>query len=329
MGGTGPPRGSPRADPGAARTQLVRVAQGYVSYWLRGFGASGLRGFGASGLRGFGASGEVTGRNRGRDPTRICTSSVLPRLEGPHRCPPLPRSSQSRPQCAQIADHLAQNTPNSLNFTEVVCTLGAPIPNTANVETAARPTGIAAVSVGGGRAWPDNEPTRRAKLAARTASGRADPHQSPRPHRSGGRRRVQRAGWPDNEPTRRATHSDTAPPVWRAPEGPTAPGTPAGPSCGARGRRQGLAGLRGAAPNEVRSPSLAGGRALRRPEHPWGHKQPDPASGRAAGPSGARNTSGAPSSPTQRLSEAATPRPKPRPQRPRRAARAGPGLGSG
>ena len=51
MGGTGPPRGSPRADPGAARTQLVRVAQGYVSYWLRGFGASGLRGFGASGLR--------------------------------------------------------------------------------------------------------------------------------------------------------------------------------------------------------------------------------------------------------------------------------------
>ena len=27
------------------------------------------------------------------------------------------------------------------------------------------------------------------------------------------------------------------------------------------------------APNAVRSPSLAGGRALRRPEHPWGHKQ--------------------------------------------------------
>ena len=35
---------------------------------------------------------------------------------------------------------------------------------------------------------------------------------------------------------------------------------------------RGLAGLRGAAPSEVRSPSLAGGRALRRPEHPWGHK---------------------------------------------------------
>ena len=55
----------------------------------------------------------------------------------------------------------------------------------------------------------------------------------------------------------RATPSDTAPPVWRAPEGP-----------------EGTGELRGAVPNEVRSPSLAGGRALRRPEHPWGHKQP-------------------------------------------------------
>ena len=69
--------------------------------------------------------------------------------------------------------------------------------------------GLAAVPVGGGRAWPDNEPTRRAKLAARTArgraaahghtkqpgsaSGRADPHQSPRPHRCGGHRRDRRA----------------------------------------------------------------------------------------------------------------------------------------
>ena len=62
--------------------------------------------------------------------------------------------------------------------------------------------------------------------------------------------------WPGFEPTRSAMHSDTAPPVWRAPEGP-----------------EGTGGLRGAAPNEVRSPSLAGGRGLRRPEHPWGHKQ--------------------------------------------------------
>ena len=36
--------------------------------------------------------------------------------------------------------------------------------------------GLAAVPVGGGRAWPDNESTRRAKLAARTVSGRAAAH---------------------------------------------------------------------------------------------------------------------------------------------------------
>ena len=39
-----------------------------------------------------------------------------------------------------------------------------------------RDAGLAAAPVGGGRAWPDNEPTRRAKLAARTARGRADAH---------------------------------------------------------------------------------------------------------------------------------------------------------
>ena len=38
------------------------------------------------------------------------------------------------------------------------------------------PEGLAVVPVGGGGAWPDNEPTRRAKLAARTARGRAAAH---------------------------------------------------------------------------------------------------------------------------------------------------------
>ena len=55
------------------------------------------------------------------------------------------------------------------------------------------PEGQAAVPVGGGRAWPDNESTRRAKLAARAARGRAAAH-----------RHTQRPG-------------------------PPAPGTPAGP----------------------------------------------------------------------------------------------------
>ena len=38
------------------------------------------------------------------------------------------------------------------------------------------PEGLAAVPVGGGGAWPGNEPTRRAQLAARTARGRAAAH---------------------------------------------------------------------------------------------------------------------------------------------------------
>ena len=46
------------------------------------------------------------------------------------------------------------------------------------------------------------------------------------------------------------------PPVWRAPEGP-----------------EGTGGLRDAAPSEARSPSLAGGRGLRRLENPWSQEQ--------------------------------------------------------
>ena len=50
--------------------------------------------------------------------------------------------------------------------------------------------GLAAVPVGGGGAWPGFEPTRRAKLAARTASGRAAAHrhtqrQGPTKHHNG------------------------------------------------------------------------------------------------------------------------------------------------
>ena len=72
---------------------------------------------------------------------------------------------------------------------------------------------------------------------------------------------------PGRASRRRTKHTPAhrAPLVWRAPEGP-----------------EGTGGLRGAAPNEVRPPSLAGGRALRRPEHPWGHKQPGPSGGLAA-----------------------------------------------
>ena len=146
----------------------------------------------------------------------------------------MPRSSQSRPQCAQIADHLAQNTPNSLNFTEVVCTLGASIPNTANMETAARPTGIAKASVGGGRAWPD---------IGNDAPIRIIHHNPTGVEGTGG------TGGPGRASRRGAERSEVAQPRGRP--DPTAPGIPAGPSCGARGRRS-PAGLRDDAPSEAR-----------------------------------------------------------------------------
>ena len=60
-----------------------------------------------------------------------------------------------------------------------------------------------------------------------------------------------------------ATTALHTPPEWRAPEGP-----------------EGTGGLRGAAPNEVRTPSLAGGRAIRRPEHQRHDKQPRNANAR-------------------------------------------------
>ena len=123
------------------------------------------------------------------------------------------------------------------------------------------------------RAWPDNEPAHQAT------------HQHTRPHWCGGRRRAwPRCRWAAAGPGR-AIHSDLAPLVWRAPEGLAAvpvggggawPGTPepqAPPVWRAPEGTEGTGGLRGAAPNEVRTPSLAGGRARRRPEHPRRHKQ--------------------------------------------------------
>ena len=113
-----------------------------------------------------------------------------------------------RHRCAQNVDHLAHNTRFSRFFIEVVCTLGttppqtviSPSPNGGNgvIRTMTRRRHAdsqllmlqnphrrrygghrrgrgawlrgarAAVRVGGG-AWPDNEPKRRSKLAARTA----------------------------------------------------------------------------------------------------------------------------------------------------------------
>ena len=113
---------------------------------------------------------------------------------------------------AQNADHLAHNTPFSAFFTKVVCDLGATPPQVAaspspiggialhepptrrqKASCSAKPprppawrapegpegTGGCETRArlrhpwAGGRAWPGFEATHRAKLAARTASGRA------------------------------------------------------------------------------------------------------------------------------------------------------------
>ena len=116
------------------------------------------------------------------------------------------------------------------------------------------PEGTAAEPVGGGGAWPGFETTRRAKLAARTARGRAAAHE-----------RTKQPGL--------ARHTTQAP-------GPTAPRTPAVPQAT---KQQGLgAGGQGRASRST-TPSrrlacgdLAGGRTRRRPEHQRRHKQRAP-----------------------------------------------------
>ena len=79
--------------------------------------------------------------------------------------------------------------------------------------------GLAAVPVGGSRAWPGFETTRRAKLAARTASGRAAAHrhtQRPGPTKLATRRQGL-AGLREDTPSQSSAHP--APLVWRTPEG--------------------------------------------------------------------------------------------------------------
>ena len=97
-------------------------------------------------------------------------------------------------------------------------------------------------------------------------------HHGPRAWRA--RRTWLRCPWAVAGPGR-AIYSDPAPLVWRAPEGPEGTG-------GLRDRP-----LRA----KLACGDLAGGRARRRPEHPWGHKQPGPYTARgpkrrsASGPS--------------------------------------------
>ena len=143
-----------------------------------------------------------------------------------------------------------------------------------------------------------------------------------RRHRRGGRRRDRRAWlrcpWAVAGPGRHHT-APKAPPAWRASEGPE--GLAAVPVGGggawtAPHSTEGATGVEGAGgsgghgrASRSTTPSrrlacgdLAGGRARRRPEHPWGHKQHKqeghrPRAHQAARPNntprGARNASGA------------------------------------
>ena len=127
--------------------------------------------------------------------------------------------------------------------------------------------GLAAVPVGGGGAWMGFETTRRS-----TSATTAPPVWWAREELVGLAVVLVGGGgaWPGFETTRRATSATTALLVWMVPEGP-----------------EGQGGPRDAAPNAVRTPSLAGGRALRHPEHPWGtHSSPEH-------PWGTRETAGA------------------------------------
>ena len=178
--------------------------------------------------------------------------------------------------------------------------------------------GQAAAPMGGGRAWPGFETTRRAKLAARTARGRAAAH--------GHTKQPGHAAGPDGaQNTSGATSNKTARPGCRRAR-LRYPWAAAGPGRASRGSSTthsdtSTAGAEGAGgsggpgrASRSTTPSqrlacgdLAGGRARRRPEHQRRHQQhrtPDAIGmevtgghtkqpGHAAGPDGARNTSGA------------------------------------
>ena len=149
----------------------------------------------------------------------------------------------ARHWCSQTADHFATSSPFSAFFIEVVCDLGAIPPRT----TAAPPP------IGGNCII-------RAATRRRHAASHLLMLQNPHRHWCGGCRRDRgarlRCPWAVAVPGW-AIHSDTAPLVWRAPEGPEGTG-------GLRDRP-----LRA----KLACGDLAGGWALRRPEHQRGHKQ--------------------------------------------------------
>ena len=207
---------------------------------------------------------------------------------------------RQRHRCAQNADYLARNSPFSPVFAEVVCTLG----------TTPTKTTLGLPPNGGNGVIRTTTCRRHAASQALmvqtpTATGMASAGGTPGPGRGAGgigRRccwaRGPRCPWatgPGRATSRRAKPTNSMP-------GPTGV-EGAGGICRGAGRRwRGLAGLRDDAPSEARRAD--GSRAGRRPP---AHT--------AAGPSSARNTSGATSNAINRAGRprrSPAPRPGPR-----------------
>ena len=169
---------------------------------------------------------------------------------------------------AQNADHFAHNSPFSAFFAEVVCTLGMTPPRTAispppkgvcttSMESTARPAGPGCGTRGLRCPWAAARPGRASRRRTQPHTATQAPPVRRAPEGTEGQAAVPVGGggaWPGFETTHPATHSDTSA------AGVEGAG---GPGCGARGRRRGLAGLRGDAPSEARGAD--GSRAGRRP----------------------------------------------------------------
>ena len=90
----------------------------------------------------------------------------------PHRLKSRPRHHQSGELHYTSLRHAARR----LRVVQTPATAGVEGTGGAGGHGRLRDAGQAAAPVGGSGAWPDNEPTRRAKLAARTTRGRAAVH---------------------------------------------------------------------------------------------------------------------------------------------------------
>ena len=147
------------------------------------------------------------------------------------------------------------------------------------------PKELAAVLVGGGRAWPGFETTRRAEGSRRGRRAGGPPpnstHSGLNEHQRHWKRRRCvgcRRAWPGFEPTRRASAALQAPPVWRGRRAwPQCWWAAAGPGRASRRRAEpkarGADGERAGRRPTAHTAAQPRGRTRRRPEQQRRHKQ--------------------------------------------------------